>query len=109
MFELGRIKNISENASRIRLFPEYFLKAQKIRCDEYFSIGDLAINEYIKTLRDSLHLVATDLFIRVCSLHEWENEDIIESFHMIETKALQVPTTTEELIEQGKRVRLLTK
>ncbi|XP_045466215.1 dynein axonemal heavy chain 7-like isoform X2 [Harmonia axyridis] len=105
----GAVKNeedmsFERGCSLIEHYREYFEKAQLIRCDEYFSIGELAIYEYLETLRDSILVVEEDLFLQLSSLHQWENEDIIESFQMIETKALQVPTTTEELIEQGKYV-----
>ncbi|KAK9884326.1 hypothetical protein WA026_005276 [Henosepilachna vigintioctopunctata] len=91
----------------IEHYKAYSEEAQGIRCDEYFSIGESAIAEYLTTLRESLSLVIEDIFLKLCSLHQAENEEIVEVFKMIEARALEVPTTTEELIEQGKYIVLV--
>lgn len=86
----------------IEHYDNYFMKAQTIQCAEHFSIGQLVVSEYIKTLRESLLGVMEDIFVQLCTIHQVENEDIIFEFNEVSRKALQKPTSTEDLIQQGK-------
>lgn len=86
----------------IQHYDNYFQKATNIQCEEHFSIGQLVVSEYVKTLRESLLGVMEDIFVQLCGIHQLENEDIIEEFNEVTRRALERPTTTEELIQQGK-------
>lgn len=69
--------------------------------NEYFEIGQLDLSLYREKLHCGLQSVADSIFNNLSSQHLWEINDICDCFQLIRARALQVPVTTEELIEIG--------
>ncbi|CAH1959988.1 unnamed protein product [Acanthoscelides obtectus] len=88
--------------SQIKHYQNYMNKVGSMLSSEYFGIGQLVLSEYVQSMRESLSEVIEDLFLKLCTLHEEENEDICDCFEAIKAEALRRPATSEELIAQGK-------
>nr|CAI5851901.1 unnamed protein product [Callosobruchus analis] len=88
--------------NQIKHYQNYMNKVGSMLSSEYFGIGQLVLSEYVQSMRESLSEVIEDLFIKLCVLHQEENEDICDCFEAVKEEALRRPATSEELIAQGK-------
>nr|CAH7749861.1 unnamed protein product [Callosobruchus chinensis] len=88
--------------TQIKHYQSYMNKVGSMLSNEYFGIGQLVLSEYVQSMRESLSEVIEDLFVKLCMLHEQENEDICDCFEAVKEEALRRPATSEELMAQGK-------
>ncbi|KAL1514308.1 hypothetical protein ABEB36_003585 [Hypothenemus hampei] len=98
---------ISQNVSRedgfqkISYFSSYIRKVTYIPNKEFFKIGHLDLEAFRDQLHKALTQVSRAIFQNLSIQHLCEVTDICDNFRLIHTRATQVPSTTEELIEIG--------
>lgn len=90
-----------EGKEKIELYQTYTYKVLEMVSNVYYPIGVLKKDggkaSLIKSVENLINAVADKLVLQ----HEWENRDICETFEMLAVKAVTMPTTTDELMEQG--------
>lgn len=85
----------------VAYYREYLTRMTEKVSNEYFSIGRLQQEDCILSLKNSVEELMNDIFERLCEIHIYKNEDICERFKMLSVRALQVPRTSEALMEMG--------
>ncbi|XP_060531522.1 dynein axonemal heavy chain 12 [Cylas formicarius] len=91
-----------KGCEQIRHYQQYIRKASSMLSSEYFAMGQLILSEYVITMKESVSSIIETIFSELCGLYIRENEDICDSFEKLKEYALIKPSTTEDLIEQGK-------
>uniref|UniRef100_A0AAR5PYC5 AAA+ ATPase domain-containing protein n=1 Tax=Dendroctonus ponderosae TaxID=77166 RepID=A0AAR5PYC5_DENPD len=92
----------SFGCEQIKHYQDYIKKASSMLSSEYFGIGQLILSEYVTTMKESLAMVIENIFNEMCGIHIWEDEQICQAFEDLKEYALTKPSTTEDLIAQGK-------
>ncbi|XP_018571400.1 dynein heavy chain 12, axonemal [Anoplophora glabripennis] len=87
---------------KIQHYQNYISKASSMLSSEYFAVGQLILSEYVESMKESLFEIIETIFVKLCEIHMTENAQICSEFEKIKEAALTRPSTSEELIEQGK-------
>lgn len=87
---------------KIQHYQNYISKASSMLSSEYFAVGQLILSEYVESMKESLFEIIENIFEKLCYSHMTENTDICNEFEKIKEAALNRPSTSEELIEQGR-------
>lgn len=93
---------------KIQHYQNYIGKASSMLSSEYFAVGQLILSEYVESMKESLFEIIETIFIKLCEIHTAENTQICSEFEKIKEAALTKPSTSEELIEQGKLNNIYT-
>lgn len=80
-------------------FKKYADKLMGNVSNEYYTIGKLQQQDCIDSLKSSVCQVMNSIFERLCNIHMYKNDRICEEFEIVAHKALEVPRTTEQLME----------
>ncbi|KAJ8944983.1 hypothetical protein NQ318_010185 [Aromia moschata] len=109
IFKAVDINNADKNAfqdgcNQIMHYQNYINKASSMLSCEYFAIGQLILSEYVQSMKESLSEVIELIFAKLCKIHILEDIAICTCFQKVKQDALAKPTTSEELIEQGKYI-----
>ncbi|CAH1159888.1 unnamed protein product [Phaedon cochleariae] len=91
-----------EGCRQIKHYQNYINKASSMLSSEYFAIGQLILSDYVISMKESLSVYIENIFNELCDIHIQENSEIIDCFEEIKAEALRKPSTSEDLIEQGK-------
>lgn len=87
--------------NEIVFFRKYVDKMTEKVSNEYYPIGKLQQDECVESLKKSVNEIMDVIFEKLCSIHMYKNDSICEQFELLAARALQVPQTTEELMEMG--------
>lgn len=99
--EEQREMNFEEGKAKIEYYRIYIDKILSMVANEYYPIGVLDQDEAKMSLKASVEGLISEVAVKLVLQHEWENRDICETFEMLAIRALQVPKTTDELMEMG--------
>lgn len=90
-----------EYLQKVDHFRDYITKLKNLVQNEIFDIA--LINQYvaIQSLREIASNYIDRITINIVQTHTKEDEDICLSFKKIKDKALEIPRTTEQLLENG--------
>lgn len=90
-----------EYLQKVDVFRDYITKLKNLVQHEIFDIA--LINQYvaIQSLREIASNFVDRITINIVKTHTKEDEDICNSFEKIKNKALEIPRTTEQLLENG--------
>lgn len=97
-----RVDSFLKACSKIKHYQTYIGKTSSMLSSEYFAVGQLILSEYVESMKESLLVIIEHIFINLCHVHTAENMDICNEFEKIKEVALARPSTSEELIEQGR-------
>lgn len=92
----------------ILYFKMYVDKLMGKVSNEYYAIGKLQQQDCIATLKLSVCQVINSIFERLCNIHMYKNDRICEEFEIVAQKALEMPRTTEQLMETSEYVQWAT-
>ncbi|KAL1506278.1 hypothetical protein ABEB36_005670 [Hypothenemus hampei] len=92
----------NSDCEKIKHYQDYIKKATSMLSSEYFGIGQLILSDYVASIKESLYGVIENIFKDLCNIHINEDENICNTFEDLKEYALTKPSTTEDLIEQGK-------
>lgn len=86
---------------KIDFYQTFINRITEMVTNEFYAIGQLEQEECKANLKASINALIDDVAGKLVLQHEWENRDICDTFQMLATRALQEPTSTEELMEMG--------
>lgn len=98
---LGVDMSFDTGCDEIVFFRKYVDKMTEKVSNEYYPIGKLQQDECVESLKKSVNEIMDVIFEKLCSIHMYKNDSICEQFELLAARALQVPQTTEELMEMG--------
>lgn len=93
--------SFEEGKEKIDFYRTYIDKILDMVANEYYPIGKLNQEDAKMNLKTSVETLIADVAAKLILQHEWENMDICETFQMLAIRAMQIPKTTDELMEMG--------
>ncbi|KAK4876149.1 hypothetical protein RN001_012571 [Aquatica leii] len=93
--------SFDEGYAKVEIYRSYLDKLSIMVDMEHYLVGQLVQSSCRDAISNALNDMIQKVAGKLVMQHTWLNEDICEQFEIIKARALTIPQTTEELMEQG--------
>jgi dynein heavy chain, axonemal len=98
---LAEPKNFEQYLERIEEIKVFVEKLKRLVQKEYFDMGTVIQMDAIASLRTIADMLIGKVSVKISNIHRHESENICREFEQMKRKALSIPRSTEQLMENG--------